>query len=1094
MSQPPTHVEIAPQRRQVTVLFLDVASSTALTSRLDPEDVLEVMDGALKSFSAVVEAHGGRVLQYAGDSLLAAFGAERAQEDDAERAVHAGLALLAAAREQAARVQRAFRFEGFDIRVGIHTGHVLLGGGVDAEGTIRGFTVNIAARLEQTAPPGAVRISHDTWRQVRGAFEAEVQPPLTVKGHDEPLVTYLVRRAQPRALRSSGRGLEGVDGGYVGRAAELAALVDAFDRAAATRTLQVVTVLAEAGLGKSRHLYEAERRLRARTPPARVLAARSHPGSQQQPYGLVRDLLARELQIADSDSGETARGRLVAGLEPFFPPDGDTDGLQPIELLGQLVGMDFSASPRLAASLRDPRLLRDGALAAVATWLQRLAAQEGGPVVLLLDDLQWADDASLDWLDAWRKRADLPLVLILAARPELLERRPDWAAPSDRHANLALAPLEADARRALVHGLLQRLDAIPPELESLVDGQAEGNPYYAEELVQMLIDVGVIDTSGERWRVRPEHLVAARVPGTLVGVLQARLDALASGERRALQAASIVGPVFWDDALGTVEAGATAALPSLQRKAMVEAQRESTFEGTEEERFHHHLLHQVTYDTLLRNERRAGHATVAGWLAARVGERMDEYLALTAEHYARAGDAAHAIEWLERAGVAAQRRYANATALATFSRILAMPELADPRRRFDVLAWQAEVADLVGDRELQAAAHARQAEIADASGDDRMRTESLVNLALLADRLGHVREAEDLATRGAHLAEQTQDARSAALAFGELGWLQHQRREYTAAEATTRIALNWARRIPGGPTGGHITQAQLLTLLAIVVMDLHDYEGALDALQEALALSEAKHETRSAVSSHQYIAIVARRLGDLPRARRHVEAMATCARQCGLALLMAGVPGKLAALAFDEGRYAEAAEGARASGEAMLRMQNHTTAGDDFMLAAAACALMGDLAQARALLAQAIESNEVLGLKHELRECRIRIADTWRAEGDTARALALLEPEMAALEPAGSGAERNDDDATGSVGAAVAPEPDPVAIGARMAAWRILSAASDPRAARQLELAWAALQRTVSRVRDPAVKARMLAVGPAERELVAAWSARSGAA
>jgi class 3 adenylate cyclase len=186
----------APVVKQVSVLFLDLVGSTALGRSLDPEELSTVVDGALSRFSAVVRGHGGKVLQYAGDSVLAAFGADRVEEDDAERAVRCGLALLVEARAIEAEVRARHRREGFGIRVGVHTGTALLGGGVDAESTIRGQAVNLAARMEQTAPAGALRISDSTYRHVRGAFDADVQPPLHVKGIEEPVVTYLVRRAR----------------------------------------------------------------------------------------------------------------------------------------------------------------------------------------------------------------------------------------------------------------------------------------------------------------------------------------------------------------------------------------------------------------------------------------------------------------------------------------------------------------------------------------------------------------------------------------------------------------------------------------------------------------------------------------------------------------------------------------------------------------------------------------------------------------------------------------------------------------------------------------------------------------------------------
>jgi class 3 adenylate cyclase len=497
-----------PQRRQVTVLFLDIAGSTLMTRQLDSEDVVAVVDGALRRFAAIVSAHGGRVLQFAGDSVLAAFGAEVTHEDDPERAVHAGLALLSAAGEHAVQVKREHGLDGFDIRVGIHTGHVLLGGGVDADGTIRGYTVNIAARLEQSAPAGALRISQETWRQVRGVFEADAQPPLQVKGQDEPLLTYFVTGTRPRAFRATNRGIEGHETAFVGREAEMAQLLAAFGRTS-TGGLQSVTLLAEAGLGKSRLLHVLQLGLDASERRCWLLRARAQPSTQQQPYGLLRDVLAWRLQIADSDGADVARTRLLQGLLPFFAIDGEESALRQAELLGQLVGLDFSTSPRLAAEARDARLLRDGALAAFATWLQRLAASDQSSVVLLLDDLQWADDASLDWLDQLRSRSELPLLMILAARPTLRERRPGWGAVRERHETLILAPLTAASWQLLLHAILRRLEDVPPALLSLIDDQAEGNPFYAEELVQMMIDIGVIETSGERWQMHPERLASA---------------------------------------------------------------------------------------------------------------------------------------------------------------------------------------------------------------------------------------------------------------------------------------------------------------------------------------------------------------------------------------------------------------------------------------------------------------------------------------------------------------------------------------------------------------------------------------------------------
>jgi class 3 adenylate cyclase len=261
--------------RQVSILFMDVVGSTALAQHLDPEAISAVMDDALARATAVVEAHGGKVLQYAGDNVLAAFGAAEAREDDVDRAVRCGLALLELGKILGGEVRAAHGHDGFNVRVGVHTGAVLLGGGVDADGGIRGIAVNIAARMEQTAPAGGLRISHDAYTQVRGMFEVERQAPMAVKGVDEPIASYLVLRAKPRSFRLGSRGIEGVATRMIGRDAELDTLQDAFKRLFVERRFAAVSVVADAGIGKSRLLYEfAAWTTRVRRPSSSSAAGR----------------------------------------------------------------------------------------------------------------------------------------------------------------------------------------------------------------------------------------------------------------------------------------------------------------------------------------------------------------------------------------------------------------------------------------------------------------------------------------------------------------------------------------------------------------------------------------------------------------------------------------------------------------------------------------------------------------------------------------------------------------------------------------------------------------------------------------------------
>src|SRR5690242_15259448 len=308
--------------KHVSILFMDVVGSTSLAQRLDDEEVTAVMDGALKRGTAVVEAHRGKVMQYAGDSILAVFGADRASEDDAERAVRCGLSLLDLGKTLRAEVQAAHGHASFDFRVGIHSGGVLLGGRIDDDATIHGITVNIAARMEQSAPPGGLRISHDTYAQVRGVFEVEAQEPLSVKGVDAPQRTYLVRRARPRAFRVATRGIEGVETRMIGRGSELRSLQAAFERVMTARAgLHGVLVVADAGVGKSRLLYEFDNWADAQ--PARffIFQARATPQSVTQPYSVLRDLFAWRFQIMESDSMQQAQRKFEDAVVPLFVGD-----------------------------------------------------------------------------------------------------------------------------------------------------------------------------------------------------------------------------------------------------------------------------------------------------------------------------------------------------------------------------------------------------------------------------------------------------------------------------------------------------------------------------------------------------------------------------------------------------------------------------------------------------------------------------------------------------------------------------------------------------------------------------------------------------
>ena len=983
--------------RQVTVLFADVADSTAMLGRAGTEDAMDLVGRAVQFFADTVQRHGGQVLRFTGDGIKAAFGAQGLREDEAERAVRAGLQILDEAALHARRVSDELGITGFGVRVGIHTGPVLLGGGIEAERTAMGHAVHLAARMEQSAPVGRLRISDATWALVRGLFRAEAQPPLRVKGHDEPLRTWLVLGAEAGPEPSVQRGVEGVAPPMVGRDAELARLVALHARCVATRRGGVAQVSADAGVGKTRLRNELLQVLQLAEGDAGLLQARAQPSTVLQPYGLLRQLLARWLGIRDDLGAQAARERLVHGLAPWL---GST-ALQQAPRIGQLIGLDFADHPAVQAL--GASALRAQAFAALRAALRAKASAT--PLLVVLDDLHWADDASLEFVqslvtDAAGADADaaaVPLMLLLLARPALSGRSVAPALSTDAASAmtvaLTLAPLDDAQGGALVDALLQRLAAPPSSLRALLLERADGNPLYLEALVRMLIDDGVIDAAGRPWQLRADRLAALRVPPTLLGVLQARLDALPPENLLALQQASIVGPVFWDAALAALDPRAPAALPALQARALVVARASSTFADTAEHGFSHALLHDATYGTVLKAQRREGHARAARWLSDRVSDRAAEFLAITAEHYERAGDGAQALEYWDRAQQDAMQRHANTTAMQFIERALAQPALVDTRWRAVLLGQLHEVCVRLSLAPRRAEVIGALAALAESCDDDAMRADVLSTRMLTADREGRPDEALALARQAIEHAERAGDiaAPSAALGHGELAWLALSRRDWATAESEVALGVERARvaaalpRRQGG-YAGYEDQLRAIAIQALVEQERH--VDALAAVQAASAALGAQARVQDRYSLLMLQVVAERHLGRSADAVRTGREAVAVAEAAGMARLRIPALIELARahLMRDE---CETAGSALAMADAL-----GADSGEDFdrpVLCEAQATLAlrrGDCAAARAAWLQAQQlylAQDRAGLAIEPR-CRLALLDLVEGRAEAAHA------------------------------------------------------------------------------------------------------------
>lgn len=916
LRSPATPAEPEQTLRQVSILFLDIVGSTTLTQHLDPETTAAVMDDALARGTLIVHEHGGKVLQYAGDNILAAFGADEAREDDAERAVHCGLALLALGRELGAQVQAAHGHTGFNVRVGLHTGPVLLGGGVDADGSIRGLAVNIAARMEQSAPPGSLRISHDTYGMVRGLFEVEPQAPMAVKGIDAPMLSYLVRGARPRQQAVALRGLDGLLTPMIGRQAELAQLLAACERLLCERCARVVTIVADAGVGKTRLLRALIAEREGRHEPLEHLHARATLQTPQQAYGLLRDLVTRRFQINDDDATEVALRKLTAGLEPLFRDDeGDESAESHAHVLGHLIGIEASQSRHLAAIVQDARLVRQRGLRAAAETLRRLTPPGGG-LLLTLEDMHWADRETLDALLTWlAPSADLPLLVFAFARPVLGDRHPEWPGSSVDAERIDLRPLARAESQELLGALLRKLPELPQALERLLVERAEGNPFHLEELVRMLVDQQAIRT-GEAWTLDATRLLTTRLPATLTGVLQARLDSLPPEERRALQQASVIGAVFWDQALAAVDARSAERLPTLVQRELARPWDEATADELNAYAFQHQLLHQATYDTVLKRERRDTHARVARWMAERIERdagRAGELLGLAAEHFERAGDREQAAEFHVRAAEWVFARFGHDRVLAhTEAALRLLGEPPQPLQPATAeLLWRLHKPrerslEMLGRQQEQTAVVQLLIELAERLPDDARRAYAVGRKGFQALREGDGAAAEQAARMALAHAIRAGDTALRLHCQWLLGWTRLIQGALDDAQSIAQTGLVEAQQ-----HGLRAPESALLNLIAGVADRRGDAVGILRAEQRSLHIERELGHRENLANGHGNLGYGWLKLGACTQARDELEQALKLARANGNLLAECTILTHLSQLAWIEQRADAALQFAR---------------------------------------------------------------------------------------------------------------------------------------------------------------------------------------
>jgi class 3 adenylate cyclase len=666
------------ERKLVTVLFADLTGSTALGEQLDPERLRTLLSDYFTAMASVIESRGGVVEKFIGDAVMAVFGIPTAHEDDAERALRAALEMQACLEDLNAEIAERHGVQ-LAIRIGVNSGEVIAGTGGD-QFMVTGDVVNVAARLQQTAEPGEVVAGERTYLVTRGAFVVEPLEDKALKGKSLSVRAWrVVGTAEP--LRP--RGVPGISSRLVGRERELALLETLYRGSADEARPALVTILGQAGIGKSRLTEEFLARARPGPAAPAVYRGRCLPYGEGITYWALREILWGTAGILLGDPADVAAEKLTRLVRTLFEAarveDGEVDRV--LYALATTAGIVLPENPLDEMS---PESIGEELGLAWPRFLSALAAR--GPTLVVIEDLHRGEAPLLDMVEHLVSRSTGPVFMIATGRPELAQVRAGWSARSGM-SQISLDPLSDSHAETLLHELLP---SVSSGLRQRILAAAEGNPLFAEEIVAHLIDRGVLARTPDGIdEVSPDANVT--IPDTVRALLAARVDVLPAEEKRTLQDAAVVGRIFWTTTLEAMRDGSVRpALRALEDKGFVLTRPTSSLSGQTELAFRHGLIRDVAYESIPKGRRASAHAEVGRWIEELAGGRREEYVELIAHHYESAArpedselawptDAAHRDEVRNRAvvalldaGRAATMRFAIDQALDFGDRALAL--------------------------------------------------------------------------------------------------------------------------------------------------------------------------------------------------------------------------------------------------------------------------------------------------------------------------------------------------------------------------------------------------------------------------------------
>ena len=813
------------ERRIVTSLFADIAGYSALSENIDPEYLAEIMGDAYPCFLEPIHEYDGSVVQVMGDGVLAYFGVPLASEDDPERAVLTGLEIVTCIKDYAKRLQQERILENFHVRVGINTGLVVIGE-MNPEKHLEyialGDAVNLAARLQQNAPKDGVLISHSTYWNVRGLFDVQQQAPLIVKGREQVEKTYLVMSRKTDHHRLQKRGLEGVATTMIGREPEMAALKNLYRDAIQGGETALVLISGDPGIGKTRLVNEFAGWVNMQPISPIFLRGRAISSTQDMPYGVLRNLFARSFGILESDTSAIALEKFRKGTENFLEKE-------QAEIIGQFVGFDFTNSPTISHLLGDVSFSQMGELY-LKNYLRNLAENS---LLILLEDLHWMDDRTLDFIIEMVTEiggeGKTQIMVLCTARSQFYERRPKWGEGVPGFTRLILRRLSRLQSRSLIDEILYRIEDIPEAFYQSIVDESGGNPFFIEEMIKMFMDEGVIESHVDPWRIKDEKLADVHVPTNLKGILQARLDSLPPFEKLAVQRAAIIGRTFWDGLLRALTEDEiesqkiNSRLESLRDRGLIYHREHSSIAGNQEYLFKHALLCDEAYETVLLRHRRIYHKQVAIWIEENAGDRLEEHLALIANHYLEADQTDHAVDWFIKAGKRALNHCSMPEARVLFEKALSLTKEEDIERIWAATLGHDEAVGTLGDLDAR-------------HTDDK----TLLKLA-----------------------NQRQDDQWLAKAYFRIGSQARSEGNNQAALRALNQALKATNRI-----GDLILQALILPLKVTILTSEGDFKTAGTLVEHVLQIAEQTENPNILARALTNLAPYYQAVGDIPQSMK----------------------------------------------------------------------------------------------------------------------------------------------------------------------------------------------------------------------------------